>query len=121
MLQLIRYGVVGVASNTIAYFLYLLLTQIGIGYKVAMSCVYVAGAVFSFYLNRKWTFRAAHSVSGGIARYLLALLLGYLLNLVWLYVFVDLVGWRHELVQASAIVVISVYFFVVNKYYVHAA
>jgi len=119
--QVIRYLIVGVASNLIGYLFYLALTRLGVGHKTAMSCIYVIGAAISFYLNRRWTFRAARPIRAGLARYLLALALGYLLNLAWLYIFVDLLGWRHELVQAGAIVVIAVYFFMINKYYVHAA
>ncbi len=119
--QVVRYIIVGVASNTIGYLLYLMLTQLGVGHKTAMSCLYVIGVAFNFYLNRSWTFRSAQPVRTGLARFLLAIALGYLLNLVWLYVFVDLAGWRHELVQLAAIVVISVYFFMINKHYIHAA
>lgn len=119
--QLVMYLIVGVASNTIAYLLYLALTRWGVGHKTAMSCIYVIGAAINFHLNRKWTFNAAQSVRAGLARYLLALALGYLLNLVWLYIFVDLLGWRHEFVQAGAIIAIAVYFFLINKHYVHAA
>lgn len=119
--QVVRYIIVGVASNTIGYLLYLALTQLGVGHKTAMSCLYVIGVAINFYLNRRWTFRAAQPVRAGLARFLLAIALGYLLNLVWLYIFVDLAGWPHELVQLAAIVVISVYFFMINKHYVHAA
>jgi len=119
--QVVRYIIVGVASNTIGYLLYLALTQLGVGHKTAMSCLYFIGVGVNFYLNRSWTFRTTQSVRAGLARLLLAIALGYLLNLVWLYAFVDLAGWPHELVQLAAIVVISVYFFMINKHYVHAA
>lgn len=119
--QVARYIIVGVASNAVAYLLYFALTRLGVGYKTAMSCIYVIGAAINFYLNRKWTFSASQSVRAGLVRYLLALALGYILNLVWLFIFVDLAGWPHELVQAGAIVVIAVYFFLINKHYVHAA
>jgi putative flippase GtrA len=119
--QVVRYIIVGVASNTIGYLLYLVLTQLGVGHKTAMSGLYFIGVAINFYLNRSWTFRTTQSVRAGLARLLLAIALGYLLNLIWLYTFVDLVGWPHELVQLAAIVVISVYFFMINKHYVHAA
>ena len=119
--QVVRYIIVGAASNTIGYLLYLALTQLGVGHKTAMSCLYFIGVAINFYFNRNWTFRTTQSVRAGLARLLMAIALGYLLNLVWLYVFVDLVGWHHELVQLAAIVVISIYFFMINKYYVHAA
>lgn len=119
--QVVKYIIVGVTSNTIGYLLYLVLTQLGVGHKTAMSCLYVIGVAFNFYLNRRWTFRAVQPVRAGLARLLLAIALGYLLNLIWLYTFVDLVGWPHELVQLAAIVALSVYFFMINKHYVHAS
>ena len=119
--QVVRYIIVGVASNTIGYLLYLALTQLGVGHKTAMSGLYFIGVGMNFYLNRSWTFRTTQTVKTGLARLLLAIALGYFLNLIWLYTFADLAGWPHELVQLAAIVVIAVYFFMINKYYVHAA
>ncbi|MBV5310569.1 GtrA family protein, partial [Chromatium okenii] len=55
--QLSRYALVGVASNAFGYFLYLLLTNVGMGYKSAMSLLYIVGVAQTFIFNRSWSFR----------------------------------------------------------------
>ncbi|MBW8076667.1 MAG: GtrA family protein, partial [Gallionella sp.] len=81
MLQLIRYGVVGVASNAAIYCLYLLITYLGMEAKLAMTLVYLVGATIGFVGNRKWTFEHSGAASGAALRYVLAHTFGYLLNL----------------------------------------
>lgn len=118
--QVIRYIIAGAAINGISYILYLVLTSLGVGHKMAMSSLYIIGMMVNFLVNRRWTFRGTGAVSAGLARFLVAITVGYMLNLIGLFLFVDVAGWPHELVQAGAIVVIAVYFFIINKHYVHA-
>ena len=55
--QVIRFGVVGFASNLVLYLVYLGLTKIGLRHKFAMSILYVVGVLQTFVFNNKWTFR----------------------------------------------------------------
>ena len=55
--QVIRFAVVGFASNLVLYLVYLGLTSIGLGHKNAMSILYVVGVLQTFVFNNKWTFR----------------------------------------------------------------
>ena len=118
MLQLVRYGVVGVASNAAIYGLYLLITYLGMEAKLAMTLVYLVGATIGFVGNRKWTFEHSGAASGAGLRYVLAHTFGYLLNLTILYVFVDRYGYPHQWVQAAAIVVVAGCLFVIFKFLV---
>jgi len=118
MLQLIRYGLVGVASNFAIYFGYLLITYLGVEPKAAMTLMYILGASIGFIGNRTWTFAHRGDSSGAAVRYLLAHLFGYLLNFMILYVFVDRLGYLHQWVQAVAIVVVAGFLFIIFKYYV---
>ena len=118
MLQLIRYGVVGVASNAAIYCLYLLITWLGMEAKLAMTLVYLVGAAIGFFGNRKWTFEHGGAVTGAALRYVLAHTFGYLLNLAILYVFVDRYGYPHQWVQAAAIIVVAGCLFVIFKFLV---
>ena len=43
--QAIRFPVVGFASNLVLYLVYLGLTSIGLGHKIAMSILYVIGVL----------------------------------------------------------------------------
>lgn len=118
MLQLIRYGVVGVASNAAIYLIYLLITYLGMEAKAAMTLVYLIGATIGFVGNRKWTFAHRGNSSNAAVRYVLAHLCGYLMNFLILYQFVDRLGYAHQWVQAAAIVIVAGFLFVVFKYFV---
>ena len=118
MRQLIRYGVVGVVSNAAIYFIYLLITYLGVEPKTAMTLVYIIGASIGFIGNRKWTFAHRGDSSSAALRYVLAHLFGYLLNFLILFTFVDRLGYAHQWVQAVAIMIIAGFLFVVFKYFV---
>lgn len=118
MQQLIRYGLVGVASNAAIYFVYLLITHLGVEPKTAMTLVYIIGASIGFVGNRKWTFAHRGDSSSAAMRYVLAHLLGYLLNFMILFTFVDRLGYAHQWVQAVAIIIVAGFLFIVFKYFV---
>ena len=118
MRQLLRYGLVGVVSNAAIYFVYLLITYLGVEPKTAMTLVYIIGASIGFIGNRKWTFAHRGNSSSAALRYVLAHLFGYLLNYIILFTFVDRLGYAHQWVQAVAIMIVAGFLFIVFKYFV---
>jgi len=118
MRQLIRYGLVGIVSNLTIYFVYLLITYLGVEPKKAMTLVYIVGASIGFIGNRKWTFAHRGNFSSAALRYVLAHLFGYLLNFLILFTFVDRLGYAHQWVQAVAIIIVAGFLFIVFKYFV---
>lgn len=118
MWQLIRYGLVGVVSNTAIYVVYLLITYLGVDPKTSMTLVYVIGASIGFIGNRKWTFAHHGDSTHAALRYVLAHLFGYLLNFLILFTFVDRLGYAHQWVQAAAIIIVAGFLFIVFKYFV---
>lgn len=119
--SLVKYIVVGVLTNGLGYAAYLLLTSLGGEPKTVMTVLYIVGISINFYLNRRWTFRAEGSARKGFLKFLAILFVGYLLNLLWLILFVDTLGLPHQWVQGAAIFVMAVYFYVANKYIVHTS
>lgn len=118
MRQLIRYGLVGVASNAAIYLVYLLLTYLGMEAKSAMTLVYLIGASIGFVGNRNWTFGHRGGSSSAALRYVLAHVFGYMLNFLILYAFVDRLGYAHQWVQAAAIIIVAGFLFMIFKYFV---
>ncbi len=111
IVRLIRYAVVGLATNLAGYLVYLLVTFAGVGPKVAMTILYGIGAVLSFLGNRQWTFRHAGNIWHSALGFVACHAGGYAINLLLLYVFVDLWGFPHQLVQAVAVLVVAAYLF----------
>lgn len=118
MRQLILYGLVGFFSNAISFLIYVLITHVGIEPKVSMTMVYLNGVILGFFGNQKWTFTYQGKAINAVFRYVLVHIIGYTLNFSILAIFVDELGYAHELVQACAIIVVASLLFVSFKYFV---
>ncbi len=116
--QFLRYAVVGLASNLVLYFAYLGLTELGIGPKTAMSVLYVLGVMQTFLFNRTWSFGHRSGLHGAFARYVASYAMGYLLNLLVLWLAVDHLGLPHQLVQGIMILTLAMLLFVLQKFWV---
>jgi putative flippase GtrA len=118
MRQIIRYGVVGLASNLIIYMAYLLMTRLGVGPKLAMSITYLSGALIGYFGNRQWAFAHRGNAWRAAMRYALAHSMGYLLNFLILLLLVDHLGYAQQWVQALAIIIVAGFLFIVFKFFV---
>lgn len=116
--QLIRYGIVGLLSNTVGYLLYLAITAAGMEHKLAMTLLYVVGVAQTFAFNKRWSFRHDGASRTAFVRYCSAYLIGYLINLLALFVFVDLLHYSHQIVQGILIFAMAFLLFIIQKYWV---
>lgn len=116
--QLVRYGVIGVLQNGIAYVLYLLLTWTGIDPKVVVGVTYPIAMLVSFLGNKKYTFAYKGKITGAGFRFIIAHAVSYALNLGMLYILVDKMGYPHQLVQLAAIFVCAGFLFISLKFFV---
>lgn len=116
--QLARYTFVGVLSNAAGYAVYLLLTHLGATPKLTMTLLYGVGAMIGFFGNRGLTFSYKGMLLGSGIRYVMAHIVGYLINFTMLAVFVDGFGYAHQLVQAAAILVVAAFLFITFKFFV---
>ncbi|MEZ5739282.1 MAG: GtrA family protein [Burkholderiaceae bacterium] len=116
--HLVRYAIVGLLSNAVGYLAYLALTTLGLSPQRAMSLLYAIVATVGFFGHRRLTFADDGRLLGTGARYVIAHLGGYLLNLALLSVLVDRLGLAHQAVQAGAILVVAIYLFIVSRQFV---
>lgn len=116
--QLIRYGLVGIATNSLGYLVYLLITYCGVEPKVLITFSYPTAATIGFFGTRQWAFAHKGSVLKSGIRYFVAHFFGYLINLLILLTFADKLGYPHQWVQAAAIFVVAGFLFAVFKYFV---
>jgi len=112
------YAWIGVLTNALGYVLYLILTKLWGAPKLTMTALYFVGALIGFFTNRRCTFRHDGSVSNTWVRYLLAQVLGYLLNLLIMLMFVDWLAFPHQAVQAIAIVLVAIFLFILLRFFV---
>lgn len=116
--QLLRYALVGIATNLVGYGIYLLLTTFVLPPKATMTILYTTGAVLGFIGNRQFTFGHKGKLSRAALRYTVVHLLGWAMNYTLLYVLSDQLGYPHQLVQAIAVIVIAGYLFFVLRHFV---
>lgn len=115
--QMIRFAIIGIASNLVGYVAYLLLTFFLVGPKIAMTLVYLTGALVGYFGNRQWTFKHKGKVLPALMKYSLAHAFGYTTNFILLYFFVDRMLYPHQAVQLVAILVVAgILFFVFKKF-----
>ena len=119
--EIFRYSVVGVTSNVVGYLVYLFFTYLGCTPKLTMSLLYFTGATIGFYGNRSVTFAYKGSWLHSGLRYLMTHLAGYSINFSILAIFVDHLGYAHQLVQAAAILIVAGFLFTAFKFFVFKA
>jgi putative flippase GtrA len=119
--QLIRYGIVGVLSNAIAFLLYLGITAAGVEHKLAMTLLYVLGVAQTFIFNKLWTFGHDGEHRSAFVRYCISYMFGYFVNLLALYVLVDCLGYAHQIVQGVMIFGLAIMLFLLQKFWVFRA
>jgi putative flippase GtrA len=117
-IQLFRFGLIGITSNLIGYIIYLSITYVGVTPKIAVSLLYGVCASIGFWGNRKLTFAHKGSLISAGVRYIIVHVFGYFINLSILIMMVDILGYDHQIVQAFAIFVVSIFLFLAFKFFV---
>ena len=118
LVQGFRFGVVGLASNAVLFIFYLVLTSIGIGPKIAMTCMFLVGTLQTFFFNKRWTFGHKGASQKALVKYFVVYAVAYLLNLLVLLVLVDRLGYPHQIVQGLMILFLAVFIFLLQKFWV---
>ena len=116
--QAASFAFIGVGVNAALYTAYLILTHTGLGAFAAMTVTYCSGVVMGFVLNGRFTFRFDGDKGLAFLRYVSAYVLGYLVNLVGLWLLVDRLGIAHELAQGALTVSVALLLFALQRYWV---
>ncbi|EED34896.1 GtrA-like protein [Luminiphilus syltensis NOR5-1B] len=120
-LQILRFAVVGLISNSFLFFLYLLLTSLELGHKSAMTLLFVAGMLQTFVANKHWVFDYEGGFCISFSRYALIYFLAYFFNLAALLILVDFYQFPHQLIQGVVIFVVAPLLFLLQRYWVFRA
>lgn len=82
LLRFLRYGAVGIVTNTSLYVIYLGLLYLGLSPQLAVGLCYGLGVAMSYVLNRSWTFKSAGKHSSDLPKFLLAYGIGLVFT-IW--------------------------------------
>jgi len=67
--QLIRFGIVGCSNTLLSWCVYALLVWVGMPFLLASGVAWTVGALNSYALNRRWTFRSRGRRAPELARF----------------------------------------------------
>jgi putative flippase GtrA len=116
--KITRFIMVGLFSNGIGYGVYLLITWLGVPYKIAMTLLYCVGVTMSYIGNRQFTFANTQQVRMTLVKFIAAYVVGYALQYAILYVLVDLFSIFHAYAQLCGAGVVAVYLFIALRLFV---
>ena len=113
-IQLAKFGIVGASGYAINLAVYAAL--LGIGAHSAAAVSFVVSAASNYWWNRHWTFvhQKSHIGLQG-ARFFIVSLAAFGVNQLWLFVFLDWLGWGKIVSQAVAIILVTPLNFLGNK------
>ena len=98
----------GILNNLLGYGIYLLVTFLGLEPMAAISLLYPVGAITAYFGHSKYAFSYQGKHTHALARYIIAHLIGYGVDVSMLYMLWEKLKFPHQIVQAAAIVVVVV-------------
>lgn len=113
-IQLFKFGLVGLSGYVVNLVVFAAL--VAWGAHVAATISFVVAAANNYWWNRHWTFvhtKGSFAMQG--ARFYAVSVAVFLVNQLWLVLFVDILHWREVLSQAIAIVLVTPLNFLGNK------
>ncbi|SHL35949.1 Putative flippase GtrA (transmembrane translocase of bactoprenol-linked glucose) [Roseovarius litoreus] len=117
-----RYIFVGLITNVSVLAVYYSLTLfVGVGPKSALFFATLLGLVLNYLANSTWTFNSSTKRYHSSLRYLVGYVASYSLQWLILYVGTDLLGFAHQWVVLVGLVIASISFFQIQRYWVFAS
>jgi putative flippase GtrA len=113
-IQLAQFGIVGASGFAINLVVYKLL--LGLGAHQAAAISFVVSAASNYWWNRHWTFarQKGHFGAQGMRCYAVSVF-AFVVNQIWLTVFLDWLHWGKLVAQAVAIILVTPLNFLGNK------
>ncbi|MDQ7989769.1 MAG: GtrA family protein [Candidatus Dactylopiibacterium sp.] len=117
--QFARYLVVGVLNTLIGYgLIFTFMYVFDLSPELSNLLGYVMGMLFSFFMNKKFTFRSDKGVSEEFLRFFVVFVVAYLANLAMLVLLVRGLEFHPGVSQIVSCGVYFVSSFLMNKYFV---
>ena len=113
------FNIVGIFNTIVAYLVYAGLIFIGLNYWLALIADYMIGIVLGLFLNKKYTFKIkSHIEKKTIVKAILSNIVIFFINLLVLYILIDMFNYNAYISQLIALIVIAISSFVFYKFYI---
>jgi putative flippase GtrA len=121
IVQLARFGAVGVSNTAISFVAYAIALRLGVRYLPAGAGAFALGAVNGFVLNRAWTFNHRGPALAAGWRYVVVQLVGLLADVALLRAAVHGLGLGRLEAQVAAAVPVTLLCFALSRLWVFGA
>jgi putative flippase GtrA len=102
--QILSFNIVGAVNTAITYGIYSLLVFLGLPYLLALGLEYCFGLTFSFFLNKRFTFKdGSRTTAASFGKMVVSYALVLALNMILLSWFVEGLGMGKYLGQLFAL------------------
>ena len=118
--QWLRFVVVGASNTVLSWCVYAALTDVGVPYLIASGLAFALGAVNSYVLNRRWTFRSRARCAPEVVRFGVVQCIGLAVDVLLLGALTEDVGLHHLLAQAIVFPVASGVTFALSRQWAFA-
>lgn len=118
--QLVRFGIVGCSNTVLSWCAYAGLVWLGLHYLLASAIAWTLGALNSYLLNRRWTFRSHDRWVPELVRFAAVQGAGLALDIVLLDALTREAGVHHLLAQALVYPATTVATFLLSRQWAFA-
>ena len=114
--QFLSYNAVGIANTFLGFSIIYGLMFLGISPVESNAIGYGIGAVLSYFLNKKYTFKVAKHDTMQVVKFFMVLGVSYLFNFIALYILLDVLN--AYIAQVVSTLVYTLCAFILLKYFV---
>ena len=113
---LTSYGIF--TMGLLGYLIYLFGTFIGIHPILMMTILFIITTCFSYFFNKRYTFRMRVYNRKLFIKYLISSFSAYLINFILLYYFSFINSLPHQIIMLIATILVGIYLFLLSRYFV---
>jgi putative flippase GtrA len=116
IVQFIKFGFVGISNTLISIGIYYLLVYFKFNYIIANILGYIISSIWGYTLNSKWVFNQSDiKISKSVMRYYIVYGSSFLINILCMYIFVDILDISKIIAPILTMMVTVPYNFIFNK------
>ena len=102
-----------------AYLVYALLVYLGLHYTLALLIDYIVGIFLGLFLHHKITFKIENKINKRMtAKAIISNILIFIINLIALYIMVDLYGFNEYFSQIVTLIIIVMSSFIAYRFFI---
>lgn len=102
-----------------AYLVYALLVYLGLHYTLALLIDYIVGIFLGLFLHHKITFKIENKINKRMtAKAIISNILIFIINIIALYIMVDLYGFNEYFSQIVTLIIIVMSSFIAYRFFI---